>query len=95
MWGINFVGPITPASGGNSYIILATEYFTNSPVALVTETHDAATVAKFLYNHIFAIFGLPTHLLSDRGTEFNNDLVKDLIFQSQVDYKLITSYNPR
>lgn len=76
------------------YIIIATKYFTKWPVALATKTHDAATVAKFLYNHIFTIFGPPTHLLSDQGTEFDNELVKGLISQARVDHKLTTSYNP-
>lgn len=95
MWGLDFIGPITPESGGNAYILVATEYFTKWPVALATKVHDAATVAEFLYQHIFTVFGPPTHILTDRGTEFNNDLMKRLTAEAHVNHKLTTSYNPR
>jgi len=37
---------------------------------MLARNHEAITIARFLVDKIFTIFGVPRQLLSDRGAEF-------------------------
>nr|GEU92516.1 reverse transcriptase domain-containing protein [Tanacetum cinerariifolium] len=71
VWGINFMGPF-PSSRGNKYILVAVDYLSKWVEAKALPTNDARVVCKFLKN-LFARFGTPRAIISDRGTYFCND----------------------
>ena len=49
MVGIDFVGPLSPPSDGNSYILTLSDYFTKWVEAIPTADKTAATVATLLF----------------------------------------------
>ncbi|GJT42710.1 reverse transcriptase domain-containing protein [Tanacetum coccineum] len=65
VWGINFMGPF-PSSRGNKYILVAVDYLSKWVEAKVLPTNDARVVVKFLKS-LFARFGTPRAIISDRG----------------------------
>nr|GEZ23687.1 reverse transcriptase domain-containing protein [Tanacetum cinerariifolium] len=67
--GIDFMGPF-PSSRGNKYILVAVDYLSKWEEAKVLPTNDARVVCKFLKN-LFARFGTPRAIISDRGTHFS------------------------
>nr|GEZ82714.1 hypothetical protein [Tanacetum cinerariifolium] len=69
--GIDFMGPF-PSSRGNKYILVAVDYLSKWVEAKALPTNDARVVCKFLKN-LFARFGAPRAIISDRGTYFCND----------------------
>ncbi|GKC12380.1 reverse transcriptase domain-containing protein [Tanacetum coccineum] len=71
LWGIDFMGPF-PSSRGNKYILVAVDYLSKWVEAKALPTNDARVVCKFLKN-LFARFGTPRAIISDRGTHFCND----------------------
>lgn len=71
VWGIDFMGPF-PSSFGNLYIVLAVDYVSKWVEAKATKTDDAKVVIDFVRTNIFARFGTPKALISDRGTHFCN-----------------------
>nr|GEY02698.1 reverse transcriptase domain-containing protein [Tanacetum cinerariifolium] len=71
VWGIDFMGPF-PSSRGNKYILVAVDYLSKWVEAKALPTNDARVVCKFLKN-LFARFGTPRAIISDRGTHFCND----------------------
>nr|GEZ09585.1 hypothetical protein [Tanacetum cinerariifolium] len=71
VWGIDFMGPF-PSSRGNKYILVAVDYMSKWVEAKALPTNDARVVCKFLKN-LFAQFGAPRAIISDRGTYFCND----------------------
>nr|GEW20145.1 putative ribonuclease H-like domain-containing protein [Tanacetum cinerariifolium] len=71
VWGINFMGPF-PSSRGNKYILIAVDYLSKWVEAKALPTNDSRVVCKFLKN-LFARFGAPMAIISDRGTHFCND----------------------
>ncbi|GJS29195.1 reverse transcriptase domain-containing protein [Tanacetum coccineum] len=71
VWGIDFMGPF-PSSRGNKYILVAVDYLSNWVEAKALPTNDARVVVKFLKS-LFARFGTPRAIISDRGTHFCND----------------------
>src|SRR5436190_11512986 len=80
---------------GNSFIIVATEYYTCWPIAKAVQNADAVTTAKFLYTEIFCTFGPPAEILTDRGTHFKNETIKEFCKLVNVNYRFSTPYHPQ
>ncbi|GJR93359.1 reverse transcriptase domain-containing protein [Tanacetum coccineum] len=81
VWGIDFMGPF-PSSNGNKYILAAIENVSKWVEAQALPTSDARNVVRFL-KKLFAIFGLPKALISDRGTHFCNYQIERAMKKSQ------------
>ncbi|GJS15214.1 reverse transcriptase domain-containing protein [Tanacetum coccineum] len=60
------------SSHGNKYILVAVDYLSKWVEAKALPTNDARVVVKFLKS-LFARFGTPRAIISDRGTHFCND----------------------
>nr|GEY10195.1 reverse transcriptase domain-containing protein [Tanacetum cinerariifolium] len=69
VWGIDFMGPF-PSSRGNEYILVAVDYFSKWVEAKAFPTNNARVVCKFLKS-LFARFGAPRAIISDRDTLFS------------------------
>ncbi|GJX44673.1 reverse transcriptase domain-containing protein [Tanacetum coccineum] len=69
--GIDFMG-LFPSSRGNKYILVAIDYLSKWVEAKALPTNDGRVVVKFLKS-LFARFGTPRAIISDRGTYFCND----------------------
>nr|GEY06970.1 reverse transcriptase domain-containing protein [Tanacetum cinerariifolium] len=65
------MGPF-PSSRGNKYILVAVDYLSKWVEAKALPTNDARVVCKFLKS-LFARFGAPRAIISDRDTHFCND----------------------
>ena len=95
-WGIDYIGPVNPASSRrNQYIIVATEYLTKWAEAKALKQADATQTAIFLYENIIARFGCPKILISDRGTHFLNDTVKEMTELFRINHRKTTPYHPQ
>nr|GEZ52462.1 reverse transcriptase domain-containing protein [Tanacetum cinerariifolium] len=93
IWGINFMGPF-PSSRGNKYILVAVDYLSKWVEAKALPTNDSRVVCKFLKN-LFARFGAPRAIISDRGTHFCNDQFIKVMQKYGVTYRLATLYHPQ
>ena len=70
------MGPFTP-SGKKCYILVAVDYVSKWVEAEAFATCDARSVIKFL-KKLFARFGIPKYIISDRGTHFVTQLWRKL-----------------
>ncbi|GJW74313.1 reverse transcriptase domain-containing protein [Tanacetum coccineum] len=91
--GIDFMGPF-PSSRGNKYILVAIDYLSKWIVAKALPTNDARVVVKFLKS-LFARFGTPRAIISDRGTHFYNDQFAKVMLKYGVTHRLSTAYHPQ
>nr|GFB65502.1 reverse transcriptase domain-containing protein [Tanacetum cinerariifolium] len=57
-------------------------------------TNDARVVCKFLKS-LFARFGTPRPIISDRGTHFCNDQFEKVMRKYEVNHRLSTAYHPQ
>ena len=71
IWGINFMSPFS-SFFGNQYILLDVDYVSKWVEAKATRTNDTCMVVNVLKANIFARFGMPKFVISDRGTHFCN-----------------------
>ena len=68
---------------------------TKWPEAMAVKRADAITVANFLYNEIICRHGCLRHVISDRGTHFRNNVIKELTEKIGTKYKFSTPYHRR
>ena len=69
MMGIDGLGPISPASHGNNYILIAVDYFTRYAWAVTVPAINGSVVVKFLES-IASVFGLPRSVYTDNASYF-------------------------
>nr|GFA04295.1 reverse transcriptase domain-containing protein [Tanacetum cinerariifolium] len=93
VWGIDFIGPFL-SSRGNKYILVAVDYLSKWMEAKALPTNDACVVCTFLKS-LFARFGLPRAIISDRGTHFCNDQFSKVMLKYGVTHRLSTAYRPQ
>nr|GEY13114.1 reverse transcriptase domain-containing protein [Tanacetum cinerariifolium] len=91
--GIDFMGPF-PSSRGNKYILAAVDYLSKWVEAKALPTNDSRVVCKFLKD-LFARFGAPRSIISDRGTHFYNDQFTKVMQKYGVTHRLANPYHPQ
>nr|GFA15967.1 reverse transcriptase domain-containing protein [Tanacetum cinerariifolium] len=91
--GIDFMGSF-PSSRGNKYIFVAVDYLSKWVEAKALPTNDARVVCKFLKS-LFARFGTPRAIISDRCTHFCNDQFAKVMLKYGVTHRLATAYHPQ
>jgi len=91
---IDFAGPLPTTPKGNKFLLMIIDSLSKWPEIIPVPDQSAVTVAKALYDNIFARFGPPRSILSDRGTAFLSHLVADLCKRFQVRRISTSSFHP-
>ena len=63
---------------GHGYIIVVIDYFIKWVEAMPTYAEDGNTVARFLFNHIIARFGVSQSIVTDHRSHFHNQMMEEL-----------------
>ncbi|KAM2238272.1 hypothetical protein ACFX1S_013545 [Malus domestica] len=88
------MGPFRSSHGFNC-ILLVVDYVSKWVEAKATRTNDSKVVANFVKTNIFARFGMPRVLISDRGSFFCNLTIEALLKKYNVTHKVSTPYHPQ
>ena len=92
---IDMVGEILPHSAqGHRYVLSITDAFSKLVTAYPVRDKSANTVARCLIRYC-CDFDIPTNLISDRGSEFENDVIAKLCVALGIKKKRTVPYNPR
>ena len=92
---IDLTGPHVRSTRGNVYILTLICAFTKWAEAFAIRNKEAVTVARVLVDQYFTkMAGLSMSLLSDRGTEFSNNLLSEVCRLLQIDKFQTTAYKP-
>nr|GFA42772.1 reverse transcriptase domain-containing protein [Tanacetum cinerariifolium] len=83
-----------PVSRGNKYILVVVDYLSKWVEAKALPTNDARVVVKILKS-LFARFGTPRAIISDRGTHFCNEQFAKVMLKYGVTHRLFTAYHPQ
>ena len=92
---IDLIGPNKITQNNNRYIITAIDYLTKWPEAKAVPTKEATEVAKFIFEEIICRHGCPKIIQSDQGTEFTNNIIKELTQRFNIQHRFSTSYHPQ
>jgi transposase InsO family protein len=77
-----------------SVLLVVIDVFTGFVVLRPLKASTADLVAKELWL-LFAMFGLPKIVQSDNGSEFVNQVLRELVILIGVEHRFISPYNPR
>src|SRR5256885_4766471 len=70
-------------------------YLIKWPEAQAVSEATAETASQFIYEQIICQHGCPQIILSDRGTHFNNKMMKGLMEKFKINHLLSTPYHPQ
>ena len=91
---IDIVGPIYPMSEKkNRYILTVVDYATRYPEAVALPSIETERVAEALLE-IYSRVGFPTEVLSDLGTNFTSDLMREVNRLISVQQLTTSPYHP-
>ena len=93
--GIDLVGPLPITRNKNRYIAVAIDYFTKWPEARAIKEASAKEVSTFIFEEIICRHGCPQRILTDRGSHFNNQLVRKLTEKFSIKHGFSTPYHPK
>ena len=92
---VDLIGPITPVSdNGNRYILTVVDYATKYPEAIALPKIETERVAEALLD-VFSRVGFPTEILSDKGSQFTSDLMREVCRLISLKQLFTTPYNPK
>ncbi|GJY30341.1 reverse transcriptase domain-containing protein [Tanacetum coccineum] len=75
-WGMDILGPLSPARGGAKFVIMAIDYFTKWVEAKPLVRITGKEVIRFVMDNIICRFGLPRIIVTDNGAQLVNDPFK-------------------
>ena len=91
---IDLIVPISLSSeAGHRYILTLVDYATRYPEALPLKNIDTETVAEALVD-IFSCLEIPEEILSDLGTQFVSDCMKEVGRLLSIQQLTATPYHP-
>ena len=80
---------------GYKKVLVVTDVFTKYAFAFPTKNELAITVAKLLVDNIFNVFGIPERLLSDRGRNFESEVIKQFCELLGIKKVFTCPYSPK
>ena len=92
---MDFIGEL-PKSEGFNAILVVTDRFTKVQHYLPAKTTwTASDVALAYINEIWRLYGLPKHIISDRGPQFASKFLKEINNSLGIKLRLSTTYHPQ
>lgn len=73
---MDMIGPLPPTDEGHKYILTVCDYGTRYPEAFPLKSTTSRDVAEALVE-MFSRTGIPDEILTDRGSNFTSELMKD------------------
>lgn len=92
---VDILGPLVESEAGNSYILVAGDYFTKWMEAYPIPNQEAITVAEKLVDEMFCRFSLPDQLHSDQGKQFESTLLREICKLLNIKKTRTTPYHPQ
>ncbi|KAL5555089.1 hypothetical protein UlMin_037325 [Ulmus minor] len=77
-WGIDLIGPLPTARGQLKYVVVAIDYYTKWVEAEALAKITEQNVTSFIWKNIVCHFGVPRELVSDHGTQFENEKLQSI-----------------
>ncbi|XP_019160036.1 PREDICTED: uncharacterized protein LOC109156639 [Ipomoea nil] len=94
-WGIDMLGPLPVAPGRLKFCVVAINYFTKwveaEPLATITEYQ----CRSFLWKKVICRFGLPEHVVSDNGRQFDCQPFADFSRRHSIHYTKVSVAYPQ
>lgn len=75
---VDIVGPLPRSSGGHCYLLVVADWFSKYCLLFPMRKAIASTIAKFMEERVFLVYGVPQFIICDNGTQFAGRTFKNL-----------------
>ncbi|ELR14136.1 integrase core domain containing protein [Acanthamoeba castellanii str. Neff] len=93
--GMDLITSFPLSARGNKYLLIFMDYLTKWPEAVALPNKKADTVARAFVEHVVCRHGAPESLLSDRGKEFMNRVLKEVNALLKISKLNTSPYHPQ
>jgi hypothetical protein len=93
--GIDLIGPFPETKTGYKYVLTVTDFFSHYTIVAPLSDKSERTVAYNLFNHVICVHSCPKKFMSDRGTEFLNDIINELCQLLSIKKVYTSAYRPQ
>ena len=84
---------LMPSYKGSKYLLVCVDHFSRFTVLCALKDKTADAVAHALITKLFIVHSTPEVLLSDNGSEFRNELLKEICAQYDIKQAFISAYH--
>ena len=91
---MDLCGPMERTTAGNRYVLVIGDYFSKFTMPIAIENKTQEVVAEALVTRWIPLFGMPEVIHTDRGTEFDNMLMRELCERFNITKTRTCSYHP-
>ncbi len=84
--------PLT--TDGHKYLLVAIDHFSRFSVLVPLKDKQDTSVARALIDDVFCKYNIPKVLLSDNGTEFNNQILDAIYNEHGITKCNVMAYHP-
>ena len=96
MWGIDMIGMIEPkALNGHRFILVAIDCFTKWVEAASYANVTKQVIVRFIKNQIICRYGVPSKIITDNGSNLNNNMVEALCKDFKIAHHNSSLYRPK
>ena len=92
---VDLTGPLPRTNGGYRFILVIKDYLTKHVWLVPLKTKGGLEVAEAFVRHFVCLAGIPDTVVSDRGNEFVNTLLRDVSRILGINRISTTPYMPR
>lgn len=87
------IGPMQKTIYGNIYAITLICDLTKYLISISIPNKEANTVAKAIFENFMLIYGIPKSIRTDLGTEYKNEIIKELSKLLNIQHNFSTAYH--
>jgi len=95
--GIDFITDLPPLEGFDSIMVIVDHGLSKGVILTPCLKTDltASHMAQLYINNVYAQFGLPDKMISDRGPQFNSQFWKELCDALQIKHAMTMAFHPQ
>ena len=92
---IDILGPLPETHDGNRYVLVVGDYFSKWIDAFAMPNMETTTIVDLLVSRVICQWGMPLHIHTDRGSQFESDIFQQLCTSLDITKTHTTAYHPQ
>lgn len=92
---LDIVGPLPETETGEKYILTCQDHLSKYLIAIPIRNQETETIARALINHVISIFGIPSIILTDQGSNFMSHVFRKLCRTLRIQKIHTTAFRPQ
>lgn len=92
---VDIVGPLPRSTSGYCYIFSVCDVFSKFCLFFPLRSATAASVVKWLEDHVLLVYGIPKKVIVDNGPQFRSHLFRSTLSGYGIELRYTANYHPQ